>query len=100
MDMFAFLRENFTCHKSACDKKIQHLLCENIHKHPEIIVVKPTLQHQSTTVSFPRFTYGNHAATLPAIPYAVSVLTAQAQHTAKIIATFTLWRSRDYDRRR
>jgi hypothetical protein len=47
-----------------CDKKIQHLLCENIQKQAEIIVAELSLLPQSTTVPFPRFTYGNHAATL------------------------------------
>jgi hypothetical protein len=50
--------------KTPCDNKIQHLLCENIQKQVEIIVAELSLLPQSTTVSFPRFTYGNHAATL------------------------------------
>jgi hypothetical protein len=62
--VFAFLRENIWRRKSACDKKIQHLLCENIQKQVERIVAELSLLPQSTTVSFPRFTYGNHAATL------------------------------------
>jgi hypothetical protein len=67
-DVFAFLRENKHWHKTR-DKKIQHLLCENIQKQVEIIVAELSLLPQSTTVPFPRFTYGNHAATLVQYPY-------------------------------
>ncbi|MGJ7914013.1 hypothetical protein ACI48D_00845 [Massilia sp. LXY-6] len=74
-DVFAFLRENIKKHKNACDKKIQHLLYENLHKQEEIIAAELTLLLQSATLPFPRFTYGNHAATL--VQYlTVGVLTA------------------------
>jgi hypothetical protein len=36
-DVFAFWVENIDWHKG-CDKKIQHLLCENIQKQLEMIV--------------------------------------------------------------
>jgi hypothetical protein len=70
-----------------CDKKIQHLLCENIQKQVEIIVGVPCLRIQSTTVSSLRFTYGNHTDTLVQYPYR-QILTAAS--TAQMIATFTL----------
>jgi hypothetical protein len=67
-DVLAFLRENIRRHKTTDDKKIQHLLCENIQKQVEIIVEELSLLRHSATVSFPRFTYGNHAATLVQYP--------------------------------
>jgi hypothetical protein len=73
------VREKIGCHKIPCDKKIQHLLCENIQKQVEIIVAVLSLRTHSTTAPFPRFTYGNHADTLAQYPYR-QVLTA-AQHS-------------------
>jgi hypothetical protein len=55
--------------KNTCDKKIQHLLCKNIQKQVERIVDELSLLRHSTTVAFPRFTYGNHADTLVQYPY-------------------------------
>jgi hypothetical protein len=55
--------------EQAGDKKIQHKLCENIHKPHEIQSPNQIYAVNRQRFRLGRFTYGNHTATLVQNPY-------------------------------
>jgi hypothetical protein len=74
-----------------------------LRKYPEMAVkdcqhakITASIGHRGMPEDLPTATTLIHSSEIRT----VSVMTAAVPHTAKIIATFKLWRSRDYDRRR
>jgi hypothetical protein len=85
--------------------KIQHSPYENDHESGALIVSELSFVVHFGVAGLQRFTYGNSTATLVAVCTILGALAQPGgvrgnhQIHANICDIYTLWRSRDYERR-